>query len=104
MTDITYIKLKTSILNPRYELIYLDTPDYLADNIFVNYNIKSIKIKNEFQKNDEKYVIIRCSIKKKDYANFIIAMEELQNKMLLCGHREYPDFCRGFIAALKKGA
>lgn len=96
----TFLQLKKSFLSQRYEYIYFDTPEYLADAVFKKQNIASLKIKGEFVKEGSEYVVIRCSIAKRDENKFIKAMEELQKSMVLCNHKDYVEFCITAISSL----
>lgn len=86
-----YIKLTNfSLLNIHYA--YFDAPEYLADQIFVQKNLK-IKFEKELKHPEEPFVIVFCEIRKCDEHLFLKAMEELKNKMLLLGHTDYISFC-----------
>ena len=37
--------------------------------------------------------MITCKVRKRDLPRFLEALEELPNKMLLCGHSDYIDYC-----------
>lgn len=39
------------------------------------------------------YRVIICRCRKRDVSSFMAAASELTNKMLLCGHPDYPAFC-----------
>lgn len=86
-----HIKLTNfSLLNVHYA--YFDTPEYLADQIFAQKNLK-IKFEKELEHPEEAYVLVFCKIRKHDEHLFLEAMEELKNKMLLLGHTDYLSFC-----------
>ena len=80
-----------------YKFAYFDIKEnYLADDLFIKYKIR-VKFGREFWKDDDKYALIMCKIKKRDVPKFIQAIEELENKALLIGYVDYPDFCKKTI-------
>ncbi len=89
-----YVKISRFSLFFRYYFI-IDTSEYLADNIFVNYQVQ-VKFGGEFANEDTCYRFISCRISKKDEDKFLNALNELKNKMLLYGHNDYEEFCRSF--------
>lgn len=52
-----------------------------------------MRIKGVLKHQEEKYVVIDCKVRKKDATEFEAAMQELPNKMLICGYRDYDAFC-----------
>ena len=72
---------------------YLDHSSYLADPLFSQKKIR-LKFKGEFAREDSPYHMIVCRVHKRDVGKFDEAMEQLKDKMLLLGYRDYPDTCR----------
>ena len=81
---------KFSLLYDYYA--YFDTKDYLADNLFIKHKVR-VGFKQEYAHADTEYIVILCKCRKRDSAEFCAALEELPNKMLICGHRDYTEFC-----------
>lgn len=50
-------------------------------------------------KDGSSYCIVFCKVLKRDVARFEEALERLKDKMLLLGHKDYPDAC-GEIAKM----
>ena len=84
------------------EFMFLDTEEYLADQIFINNGLPVHFYKEEFVNPNCDYRFIRCRIRKKYKDVFYKCMEELVNKMLLTGHSDYVDFCNTLIAFLEE--
>lgn len=84
-----YLEIK-SIIKKRY--VYVDTKDYKADSIIFGEGIK-MKIIKEFHIEGEKYCLIYCKVRKDDSIRFEVAMEKLKDKMLVCGHNDYEEWC-----------
>lgn len=93
-----YLQLKTSRLSRYSTFAYIDTNEFLADQIFVNKEL-SVKFLSHFGRNDSKYVIVFCKIKKKDKEKFLQSLKELNNKMLLMGHTDYESFSSKLFTA-----
>lgn len=95
-----YLKLGTSFFkNSQY--LFFDTEDYLADNILYNHKIP-VKFGKEYAHKDYPYVIVVCKIKNRYSAEFEKCMHELENKMLICGHNDYINFCEESIRQFQK--
>lgn len=88
-----------SILSVPY--MYIDHKDYLADSLLAQNHV-SVRLGNEFSRDDSPYRIILCKVRKKDTAEFEKSMESLRNKMLLFGHSDYMEFCNGIMETLEQ--
>lgn len=64
----------------------------MADGLFLKHQVQ-VHFRDEWVSPDCPYRMIFCHIRRRDEARFIAAMEELPNKMLLCGHADYLDVC-----------
>jgi hypothetical protein len=80
---------------------YVDHSSYLADQLFVQ-NKVTMKFKREWAREDSPYCIIFCKVLKKDAERFEEALGKLENKMLLLGYRDYPDFCNEIAEMIDK--
>ena len=81
---------------------YVDHSSYLADTLFVQNKVR-LKFKGEYVKSESPYRIIFCKVRKKDTERFEEALERLNNKMLLCGYRDYPEVCSEIAGMLEEG-
>ena len=79
---------------------YVDCHNYLADSLF-NREEAKVKFGDEFHKDNCEYRIIFCKVKKKHKAKFEKALDDLKNKMLLCGYKGYDEFCDNFMKWVK---
>lgn len=69
---------------------------YYGDRIFEKYQIP-VKFKTEYTKNeDSRYKVIICSIPKKYEPEFIKALKELHNTLLIMGDKTYTNLCNKF--------
>lgn len=82
---------------------FIDVPEYLADQLFIRHEV-TVHFGDEMANPDNEYRIIFCKVRKVDEERFLAALQDLPNKMLLCGHTDYEDFCSSFIAKMDKGA
>lgn len=90
--------------NPfRYFYIYIDAKSYMADDIFVNEGLTSIRFKSHFTSNTyTDFNVVFCTIRKKDKDKFIECMNKLQDKIAICGlSANYNKLCSGLITALE---
>jgi len=87
----------------KYKLFfYIDVREYLADKLFLDYKIP-IKWTREFSHKDSPYLVIFCKVPKKEIPKFEKAMEDLKNKMLICGHRDYEELCKIIMKEITGG-
>lgn len=75
---------------------FLDSADYLADQLFIKHKVR-VKFLREYQKDGFDFLMIFCRIHKRDEAAFLDALNELPDKMVLCGHPNYPAQCQAFM-------
>ena len=79
----------------RYQYFTLiDTADHLADQLFIKHKVR-VWFGEEYFRADTPFRVIICRCRKRDVVAFMMAISELTNKMLLCGHPDYPAFCEG---------
>ena len=71
---------------------YVDAAPLLAISLFQKKQIRP-RFKHVLGKEDSPYKIVFCKVRKRDVAKFEEAMEELKNKMLLLGYRDYGQAC-----------
>ena len=85
---------KFSLLYKYY--CFIDVKKYYADNLLIKNKIR-VWFGKEFAKKGTDYVAIFCKVRKNKSAEFERVMEELQNKMLICGYNDYEEVCRGMF-------
>ena len=66
--------------------------NYLADRLFVQHQVV-VKFGSEYARNDSKYLIVFCKVKKRDSSRFLDALADLSSKMLLFGYTDYEEQC-----------
>ena len=81
--------------------MFVDCGDYLANQLFSKHKIP-MKFGKELQRSDSQYIIIYCDIKKKYEREFLIALSELRNRMLLLGYYDYDEYCESVLTLLGK--
>ena len=72
---------------------FIDSTDYLADQLFIKHKVM-VDFGNEYKQKGNDYLIIFCKVRKTDEKEFVNALCELENKMLLMGHQDYTNFCK----------
>lgn len=76
-----------------YHYAYLDTSDYLADQLFIQHEVP-VHFGKEYKSQNRGYVMIFCKVKKSDELAFLEALNELPRKMFLLGNKDYEDFAK----------
>lgn len=95
-----YLKLKCYNIF-RYEYLYIDTEEFLADTLFNEYKIKNIKFKEHYAHPDYKgYRAIICRIRKCDEKNFLHCMDLLNTKATILNGNKYLDMCKFVMQSL----
>ena len=107
MSDTHHAKDRWYIHLERFSLLYcyyaiVDVSDYYADQLFIRHQV-TVRFGSEYAHPDAPYRIIFCKVRKKDEQRFLDALQELPNKMLLCGHPDYPAFCTLFFDKMEQG-
>lgn len=75
---------------------------YLADRLLVQNKVR-MKFKGELVREDSPYRVVFCKVRKGDAEKFEEAIGKLMDKMLLLGHRDYPEICRGIGKMIEEG-
>lgn len=70
----------------------IDNGEYLADALFIRHKVR-VWFGAEYQTPDSLYRVILCRCRKRDVDAFLAAARDLPNKMLLCGHTDYIEYC-----------
>lgn len=79
---------------------YIDVPEYLADQLFATKGVR-IKFKEEMAHPNYPYIFVFCKVHKEDEHKFLDCLSLLHDKMLICGHSDYPDFCKSIISRVE---
>ena len=87
--------------NPlRQNYMYLDVPEYLADQIFIRHKLSVKFRKREYGHKDTDVRVIFCSVRKDECEVFEQCMDELYNAVLLTEHKDYAKTCEELVQAL----
>lgn len=92
-----YIIYKKSWFN--VWLLYVDSKDWLFDNILERDKIK-IKFLDEFDKKSKLYNLVHCRVSKNDLDLFLNDLEELKKKMLVFNRLTYLEDSKKIIDEL----
>ena len=91
---------KFSLLNCHY--MFFDTEEYLADALFIRHQV-TVNFQCEYAAPDGSYLAVFCSVRKKDEDEFLEALRELPDKMLLFGHADYLQVSTAVFDKLREG-
>ena len=99
-----YLNLEKFSLRYAY-FLFFDTREYLADSLFIRHQVR-VWFEREYGKDGSPLLAICCHVKKKDVPAFLAALEDLKDKMILCGYQEYEQDVRIMLDSLEsvKGA
>lgn len=86
---------------PWYKFCVVDCPQYLVENALEKYDIRPVVIQELSSEEFVPYVLLSIRIKKKHLSAFLEAMVELQKTMLICGYKDYEEFCRNLVKAIR---
>ena len=81
---------------------FVDTKDCLAASLFAAQGVRLHAVR-WYQQEGWPYIFVACKVRKRDTGRFLAALAKLPNKMLLCGHPDYMDFCHGLREKLGFG-
>lgn len=95
-----YIRLKSR--KGYAEYAFFDLPEYKADHIFIQHKLPVVFLK-DLGRAGYDYFIVICRVKIEDAELFKQCMTELRNAMLVCGRRDYDDFCAEMGTMIEKG-
>lgn len=89
MVNYTSIK-KFSLWRAHY--YFADSNNKTADEVFARHGLKVKRVRNPVSQGSE-YMVVRCSVRKKDIPLFEKCMVELVNEMLLTDRSDYCAYC-----------
>ena len=89
-----YIKLKSRLLKQEYAFF-----DFSEGYVwsFLNKNALSVHFTATWRTGDSPYILAFCEVPKRKTEEFEKAMRQLEWKMVVCGHTDYPDYCTSFF-------
>lgn len=82
---------------------FVDTEDSLAAPLFAEQGVRLHSVR-WYQHEGWPYIFVACKVRKQDTGKFLEALAKLPNKMLLCGHPDYIDFCHELRAEFDSAA
>lgn len=88
--------------NRKITFFYVDTPDYKADSLIEKRGIR-VKYLHDHRRDNDSFCVCSCRIPKKQLEDFLDAMYELQNLMLICGYDDYEEYCDEVRDMLSEG-
>lgn len=81
-------------------VLYVDTKDHYADQIFINSKIP-VKFLGDYGKDEEKYELVLCKVKNKYADKFGECLKTLEKKILLADYNDYIDYCKSTFEQIK---
>lgn len=87
-----YISLKRRLPTRYARFLFVDDKNCSADSVF-HRNQLYVKIGDIARRDEDKYQLVFCGVKKKDVSKFAKAMKELADKMYIIGNKDYDEYC-----------
>ena len=72
----------------KFQYVFLDSEDYLADQLFIKYKV-TVDFGDEY-------------VRERDEKKFLDALSEMYDKMLLMGYKDYQEVCDNFIRVVEQ--
>ena len=82
------------------EYAFLDTPDYLADKVPIAREVPVRFRRREFGCDGSPYVVVFCRFSRRYEGAFFKCMADLERKLLMSGHHDYPEWCERLFGRL----
>lgn len=89
-----YIKRGSTRIKQEYE--FIDFPDAYYKSCCEDNGVK-VHLEATLKLDNSPYILIICNVPAKKSAAFENAMRDLERKMLICRHNEYPEFCESYF-------
>ena len=87
--------------------LYVDTGDPKLAGLLAMRRVSRVKVEGVYGRSEEDdYFYIELKIRVRDEEQFLSALEEMKNRMLICGHRDYEaragEMIRNFERTVRK--
>jgi hypothetical protein len=90
--------VRITTLNPfRFKFIFLDINSRISQPVFKQHGLDVHYDKRFLEKAGTAYVLIICTIAKRDFLKFMDCMLKLRNNALICGYNDYDKQCNAVI-------
>ncbi len=89
-----YLRLEKTLTGRKY--VFVDTVDHLYKQIFPSCGIK-IRTVREYIREGSPLKLVICKVLRRDIDQFEVVINEVRNKALLLGYREYDEACEMLI-------
>ena len=98
-----YLDLGKSFGGRWKHYVYPDAEDLLLKSLLVRRKIRHVRCEAIMRSEKTEYLLLYVKVLKKEEKQFLLALEDLKNKMLICGRWDYEAQSDGIISALEEG-
>lgn len=84
----------------RQEYDFIDFPNAYFKSC-LKQNGLEVKLEGTLKLDNSPYILIVCTVPVEKSDAFEKAMQDLERKMLICGHNDYPEFCASFFKEME---
>ncbi len=89
-----YLRLEKTFTGRKY--VFVDTVDHFYKQVFPSCGIKIRKCREYIREGSALRLVI-CKVLRRDIDQFEVVINEVRNKALLLGYREYDEACEMLI-------
>ena len=93
-----FIMRKTNGKRQEYE--FIDFPDAYYKSCCEKNGVE-VHLVGSLKLDDSPYILIVCTISVEESEAFEKAMRDLERKMLICRHNDYPEFCESYFKEME---
>lgn len=93
-----YIKRETGRKRQEYE--FIDFPNAYFRSCCEQNDVE-VHLVGSLKLDDSPYILILCNVPIEKSEAFEKAMQDLERKMLICGHNDYPEFCESYFKEME---
>ena len=82
------------------ECNFIDFPDAYFKSCCEQNDVE-VDLVGSLKLDDSPYILIVCTVSEEKSKAFEKAMRDLERKMLICGHNDYPEFCESYFKEME---
>ena len=96
-----YIDLGKDFSGRWEHYVYPDTDEPQLISLLARRKVRHVKCETVMKSEKTEYLLLHMKVLKKEEKQFLQALEDLKDKMLICGHRDYEAASGEIISELK---
>ena len=97
-----YVDLGKNFSGRWEHYVFPDTEDKLFESLLERRDVSIVKYRTILRSKKTEYVLWHVMVKRKEEKQFLLSLEDLKNKMLICGYRDYLSMSELIIRDLEE--